>query len=189
MFKNIINIITLLAYINISIVPNVVKAQPNITEHVTVGETTITYSLPRPPDLQLTPPTIFATPPEGARIHPMSLGGVAPYNGILFNGEAAAWLETEHESAPGYISQYGESIRAQMISWTYLQTREMNLQIATEREQSRIRIAGLQREIESNRRLERRNKIRPALITGLTVMILTLTITMSAFYIADNRRN
>lgn len=151
-----------------------------------VGETTSTYILPAPLDLHLTPPAILQNPPAGARIFPLLRGETAPFNGVLFNGEANAWLETERTSAPQYILQYGASIRAEMTAWTYMELDQLQLQLATEREEGRIRVASLERQIASIQRSSRRSVLRPVLLTGFIVLILGAVGTTTGYIVGRN---
>jgi len=153
---------------------------------VVVGETHHNYILPLPPDLVLTPPTFMQNPPPGARIFPILRSEYAPFNGVLFNGEANAWIEAETTSAPQYVLTYGNAIRAQMTAWTYMELDQLQLSIATEREESRIMVASLERQIASTERLSRRSVLRPTLLTGFIVLILGVVGTTSGFIIGRN---
>jgi len=163
---------------------------PDLTQpgarSVTVGETTVTYVLPTPPTLTLTPPTILSNPPSDARLYPLMFREQAPYNGVLFNGPASAWLEAERTALPRYLAEYQNAITAQMVAWTYMELEQTNLRLATEREDGRIRQAALEREIALTRRLSRRSVLRPVLLVGFIVLTIGAAGTATAYVIGRN---
>jgi len=165
--------------------PSLSMAQEE-TRRVTVGETTVEYILPPVPELTLTPPRILLDPPATARLYAIEQGQPSPFQGILFSNDAAAWIGAEREMVPRYLQTYSEAITSQLVAWTYLQIDQANLRLATEMETSRLEINGLERQIEASRRLERRSRIRPVLITGLIVLSLGAVGTVSGYIIGRN---
>ena len=160
-------------------------AEAGTERTIVVGETTHTYVLPSPPTLQLTPPAILQNPPATARIYPIMTRELAPFNGVLFDGEASAWLTTEREMIPNYLETYSSAIRAQMVAWAYMELEQAHLRMATEQEDARLEINSLERQIESTRRLRRRSTLRPILLTGFIVLTVGIAATSTAYIVGS----
>ena len=176
-FKKTIALLTMLSYFIFSISVNGALAQEREEEEalersVTVGETTVEYVLPVPPDLQLTPPTFFSNPPIEARLRGVLTGEPSPFDGVIYNQASNAWMLAQIESIPRYFEAYSTALREQMITWTYLQIDEYNLRLATEMEDSRIQVNALERQLDSERRLRRRSILRPVAITASVCVLV-----------------
>ena len=160
-------------------------AEAGTERTIVVGETTHTYVLPSPPTLQLTPPAILQNPPSTARLYPLLARETAPFNGVLFNGDANAWLITEREMVPTYLSTYSSAIQAQMVAWAYMELEQAHLRMATEQEDARLEINALERQLQSTQRLRRRSTLRPILLTGFIVLTAGIAATSTAYIVGS----
>lgn len=145
------HILVILLSFSLALVTNVAYAQD--PERETDGEASVEIdweaieaALAPLEQIQLEPPQL-TNGEDGERQTWLYEGQLAPWDGVLLNPPAAAFIISEYEAAYSRARAALERQRASDMNRLRLEVGRLELQLRSERQQSEVQVEGLQREI------------------------------------------